>query len=593
MAKPKRTRDAEKPAATTTTSAHLAAGWIGAALFALTFALYLPSLGHGFIELYDDNIYVTANPQVLEGLHLKNVYWAFTTLANANWHPVTMLSHMLDVQLFGVDPRWHHFTNLLFHSAATALLFLLLMRLTGARWPSALVAALFAVHPMHVESVAWIAERKDVLSAFFWFLATLLYVRYTEQPSLRRYVPMAICFVLGLLSKPMLVTLPCTLLLLDYWPLRRATVEKLSDLFSPANLKLLVEKIPLFVLTLIAAIATVVAQAASGAVADTASLPILVRLANAAVAYATYVVKTIWIADYAVIYPHTKSFPPLWQLLGALLLLGAVTALALWQARPRPHLLVGWLWFLGTLVPVIGIVQVGFQSMADRYHYIPSIGLFIIFAWGIVLPLGRLLGKPVAITCAVMVLLSMTLAMRLQLGYWRDDEALFRRAVEVTENNFTASYNLGAALMRQGRFDEAEPHLAEAARLDPENRQSRQALANALYAQRKLGPALERFREVEALEPGLGVPSHTMGMILETLGRPDEAAEMFKRAEADFRALIQKKADDPAAHLNLGMLLNHLGRKEEARDHFREVLRLKPEMLSPEERALAEGAPPA
>lgn len=592
MAKPKHTKDIEK---TTTTPARapLAAGWIGAALFVLTFTLYLPSLSHGFIELYDDNIYVTANPQVLEGLHLKNVYWAFTTLANANWHPVTMLSHMLDVQLFGVDPRWHHFTNLLFHSAATVLLFLLLLRLTGARWSSALVAALFAVHPMHVESVAWIAERKDVLSAFFWFLATLLYVRYTEQPSLRRYVPMTICFALGLLSKPMLVTLPCTLLLLDYWPLRRATVDKLSDLFSPANLKLVAEKVPLFILTLIASVATIVAQAASGAVADTASLPILVRLANAAVAYATYVVKTIWIADYAVIYPHTNYFPPLWQVLGAVLLLGAITALALWQARRRPHLLVGWFWFLGTLVPVIGIVQVGFQSMADRYHYIPSIGLFIIFAWGVVLPLSRLLGKPVAITCAVMVLLSMTLAMRLQLGYWRDDESLFRRAVEVTDNNFTASYNLGAALMRQGRFDEAEPHLAEAARLDPENRQSRQALANALYAQRKLGPALERFREVDALEPGLGVPSHTMGMILESLGRTGEAAEMFKRAETEFRALLEKSPEDIGANLNLGMLLHHLGRTDEARGHYGEVLRLKPEMLSPEERALAEGAPPA
>src|SRR5882724_477097 len=347
----------------------------------VTFGIYAQVIGHRFIT-FDDPTYIKDNPMVNRGVTLAGLAWAFTTFYAGNWHPLTWIAHMIDGQLFGVIAGGHLLVNALIHAANTLLLFWFLLRTTHARWSSALVAALFALHPLHVESVAWASERKDTLSTFFGLLSLIAYVRYAEAPSIRRYAWVAIMLALGLLAKPMLVTWPFVMLLLDYWPLQRFQKSEVRRQRSVLR-GLVVEKIPLFALVAVSAVVTSVAQSHLGAMRTFTEFPIAPRLSNALVSYAKYLLLAFWPNDLAVFYPFARTGIPAWQIIGAALLLIAITAFCFFQRKIRPYLIVGWLWFLGTLVPVIGLVQVGAQTMADRYFYIPSIGLFILVVWGL------------------------------------------------------------------------------------------------------------------------------------------------------------------------------------------------------------------
>jgi len=555
---------------------------IAFALFALTLAVYWPVLNHQFIDQYDDGQYVTENAEVQQGITFSSVRWALTASVSSNWHPLTILSHMLDVELYGLNPWGHHLTNILLHATATVLLFFLLYSLTDSPWPSALVAALFALHPMHVESVAWIAERKDVLSACFWFLTTLAYVRYVRKPGLRRYWPVLLLYALGLMAKPMLVTLPFTLLLLDFWPLGRCTFDLDAEGPLRNNLALIVEKTPLFALALTSSIVTFVLQYTTHAVSDLESLPLRVRLANALVSYVAYIVKLTWLTDYAVIYPHTYSAPPKWQLLIAAVILVGVTVTVLWLAMRCPYLLVGWLWYLGTLVPVIGIVQVGSQAMADRYSYIPSIGLFIMLAYSVMPHANQRTYARLIAASSIGLILAIVVATRFQLEHWRNSEVLFRHALAVTKNNATANYALGDYLAEEGRLDEAEEYVAEAMRLHPHFVPGYKTLGLVRLAQGKYASAYESFEELERLEPENGSVHYTMGIILEKMRKPEEATHKFERAAALFREALAQAPDDASVMFNLATALDKLGKRDEALPIYREALRLRPDLLPPD-----------
>lgn len=439
-------------------------------LAALTFAAYFSVLSNGFVS-YDDGKYVTENPHLRAGLSTDTVVWAFTTFRASNWHPLTWLSHAFDVQLYGMNPLGHHLTSLLLHIANVVLLYWLLFRMTTSPWKSAFVAALFAVHPLHVESVAWVAERKDVLSTFFWMLTMLAYVRYAESPSAGCYLPVIILFAIGLLAKPMLVTLPLVLLLLDYWPLRRGPI-----------LGRLTEKIPLLVLAAGSCVVTFVAQRSGGSVADLGRFTLAERIGNALVSYVTYIGKAFWPSKLACFYPHPGSGLPAWQpILAAVGLIG-FTGIVIKLSVRRPYLLTGWLWYLVALVPVIGFVQVGFQAMADRYTYIPLIGIFVMIAWGIPESMGACEYEGVSarkrpparsrplrhsqtrtpthshtLLAATAALVLAVLAWRtsVEVRYWHDEVTLFERALAVTHGNYVAHNNLGRALADQRQIGRA------------------------------------------------------------------------------------------------------------------------------------------
>jgi tetratricopeptide (TPR) repeat protein len=432
---------------------------------------------HQFV--FDDLGFISRNSVVKDGLTWNGFTWAFTTQLMGIWHPVTWLSHMVDCQLFGVDPAGHHLMNLFFHLANTFLLFLLLLFCTKAEWPSFIVAALFAIHPLHVESVAWVAERKDLLSAFFWLLTMWAYVGYVRHPGLRRYALVLIGFCLGLMAKPMLVTLPLVLLLWDYWPLRRwapqgaaaaETGQPVGDLPYPRiSLKRLVwEKIPLLILVVLFSLVTVYAQKAGAMVVSLANIPLGARISNALVAYVSYLGKTVAPINLTVLYPHPGNTIPGWQALGAGLGLALLSWMIIRQALRYPYLLVGWLWFLGTLVPVIGLVQVGTQAMADRYTYIPLIGLFIMAAWGMADLLARWrCPKFLLPLVAGVMIVVLGIVARFQVGHWRNAVSLFQHTLSVTQNNLLIQVALGEALYSRGEVDQALVHFQEAFRLDP------------------------------------------------------------------------------------------------------------------------------
>ncbi len=463
---------------------------MGIALALITFAVYWPVLRHGFVS-YDDQPYVTENVHVQAGLTKASVIWAWSTFHASNWHPVTWLSHILDCQMHGLKAGGHHFTSLLIHVANVVLLFAVLRRMTGAMWRSAVVAALFAWHPLHVESVAWVAERKDVLSTLFWLLTMAAYASYVESQRRRpgaklqiqgRYILALLFFALGLLSKPMVVTLPLVLLLLDYWPLHRITFSAARNAQGkegsetrgpPAGLtwrELVMEKTPFLVLTVLSCIVTLVAQRAGGALASTGVVPPALRLTNAVVSYVRYVEKIFWPQKLAVFYPLPTAWP--WELVAAAaVFLAAVSIAAIVERRRRPYLCVGWFWFVGTLAPVIGLVQAGLQAMADRYTYVPSIGLFIVAAWG-----GAELaakwspGKwaPAAVASAAALTGCLVLT-HIQLQYWKDSVVLFQHALAVTGPNSVACINEGAALAAQGALAEGITQLREGIQLNPDN----------------------------------------------------------------------------------------------------------------------------
>jgi tetratricopeptide (TPR) repeat protein len=549
------------------------------ALALVTAALYWPITRNGFVN-FDDDQYVVGNTHVTTGLTWSNVVWAFTTGEAANWHPLTWMSHMLDCNLYQLNPGGHHLTNLLFHVANTLLLFLLLNQMTGATWRSAFVAAFFAWHPLHVESVAWASERKDTLSTFFWLLTLMAYAQYvkcnkwrvtsdkavalpgTRHPALF-YALALIFFACGLMSKPMVVTLPFVLLLLDFWPLNRIQNSE----FRIQNLKiLLLEKIPFFILAAAGSAVTFLVQKTAGAMWATSWAT---RLENVVLAYVRYISKLFWPQDLAIVYSYPNRWPALLAV-GAALLLLTWTALSVYRARQYPYLPVGWFWFLGTLVPTIGLVQVGAQSIADRYTYIPSIGFFIVVVWG-ACDLARRWpekGKflPLAGGLALIGCLGVT---TIQIGYWQDSEKLFLHAIEVTTDNYVAENCLGKAFEKEGRNDRALVLYTDAVKIAPHYPQSQFNLAICLLAFGKTNEALEHLRAAAALEPHDPDIQYDLGVYFSQHGSPDDAARGFQAALAD-------RPDFPEAQTALGLLLVHQEKIAEAIPHFAVTVRLKP-----------------
>ncbi len=532
---------------------------IAVVLAVLTFVAFHGVLGSSFVH-YDDDRYVTDNPHVQRGLTVESVRWAFTTTAAANWHPVTWLSHMLDVTLFDLDAGKHHGSSLLLHVANVVLLFLLLRRMTGATWRSAYVAALFAVHPLHVESVAWIAERKDVLSTLFWLLTTAAWLRYVESRKPAFYAAMLVLYAAGLMAKPMLVTLPFTLLLLELWPLRR-------DIELAASVR---EKGPLFALSVASCIVTFVAQRAGGALQGFEDLSLAERVANAPWAAVLYLYKTFVPLRLAFFYPHPHLQLASTPVLVALLLLAGATTLVVSLRKRASYLTFGWFWYLGTLVPVLGLVQVGGQAMADRYTYVPLIGIFVAITWEGARILDHFTHKKWMIACAVIgpfVLLRMTVP---QVRTWTDDLTLFDHAVNVTRDNWLAHNNLGLALFDRGRTDEAIVHYRKAQRIAPGSRMVLGNLALALATQGDDQDAIDTYEQALAIDPEDPVLHFQLARALARTGRADEALSEYTDA-------LRLRPAYPEAHDNLANLLAARGRTAEAIGHYEEALRLQPD----------------
>jgi len=551
-----------------------------AVLALLVLSIYGQVGGYSFVG-FDDSLYVYKNVVVQEGLTKGGVKWAFTTFHASNWHPLTWLSHMADVELFGIDIGWHHRVNVLFHLLNTVMLFLVLSQMTGGVWQSAFVAALFAVHPLHVESVAWIAERKDVLSTLFWILTMGAYLRYVRRPCIGRYFPVMILFTMGLMCKPMLVTLPFVLLFLDWWPLGRVTSADSSDFPSPWGSKskifrLVLEKVPLLGLSAISSIITFLAQSSGEAVEPLDSLPLQWRIPNALVSYVTYLWKMIWPSSLAVFYPHpasTQGGIPLWAIAGGILLLGGFSFIVLWQRRQRPYLAMGWFWYLGTLVPVIGLVQVGNQAMADRYTYVPLIGLFIAIAWGIpnLFPRGRIRRLILGVLGGSVVVALSVVAWN-QTGYWRDSVTLFSRAVTVTENNWLAWNNLGAAYDKLGQPRQAILYYREALRIKPNFVMAWNNLGLAYHALGQDQQALVCYQEALKFKPDYVDVWNNLGVTYNYLGQSQQAINYYREA-------LRIKPDYAEAWNNLGAAYDKLGQPQQAMIHYREALRIKPDYV--------------
>lgn len=505
--------------------------FIAGGLAALTLALYAPVRGHGFVS-FDDPLYVTANPNVRGGLSFEGLRNAFAKIVAGNWQPLTVLSHQLDVELFGLNPGAHHLINALFHAANTAVLFLVIYHATGTAGRSAAVAALFAAHPLHVESVAWISERKDVLSTLFWLMTMGAYLRYVQRPSARHYAVVVVLFTLGLLAKSMLVTLPFVLLLLDAWPLRRVSLESAgAAAWGRAWRPRVVEKAPLFALALVFSLIALYSQRRSGAIAPAEQFPILVRVANAVVAYVVYLRGTIWPVGLAVYYPHEGAAIIDWRPVAAGGLLAAVTAIV-WRMRATaPYAVVGWLWYLGTLVPVVGLVQIGLQSHADRYTYVPLIGVFLAAVWGAAdLLLFFRANKSVAAVGFACVIAACAGLTRMQLAHWKDTETLFRRALVAAGESYTAHMNLGLALAERGEWVEATEHLRRAAALNPNAADAWFNLAGVSYLQGRYEEAVGYYRRVLAIHPQDDDAMARLALSLKALGRAHEAAQAAEEA---------------------------------------------------------------
>lgn len=528
---------------------------------------------------FDDGLYITENIHVQKGLTIEGLIWAFTSFHAANWHPMTWFSHMLDCELYGLNPMGHHWTNIQLHMANTLLLFLILQMMTGAIWRSAFVAGLFALHPLHVESVAWVAERKDVLSTFFWLLTMLAYLRYVKKPVLIRYFMVLLFFVLGLMSKPMLVTLPFVLLLLDLWPLGRFRFEhnRLSQSsgktcfdFKGAS-RLIVEKIPFFILVVISCSLTFFAQKGGGALVPLASLSLKTRIANALISYVSYVFKAIWPGNLAVYYPYPADTFPVWQICGAALLIVSVFCGAICLLRQYRYVAVGLFWYFGTLIPVIGLVQVSDQAMADRYTYIPLTGLFIIVAWGVSDLLVKWHYQKIFLgVSAVIILSALTVCTFFQASHWRNTITLFKNAVKVTENNYKALNNLGAALIDKGKPDEALLYFAEALRINPQKTDARNNLANVLSAQGKLDEAVSHYKEAIRINPEHADAHYNLANVLSAQRKLDEAVLHYKEA-------IEINPEYAKAYYHLGNILINQKKVKEAMFHFAEAIRINPD----------------
>ena len=553
-----------------------------AGLAIVTFAVYWPVHNHQFVY-YDDNVYVTENQTIHSGPTWQNIKWAFTTGYASNWHPLTWLSLMLDSELFSVKPGPMHLVNVLFHVANTILLFIVLSRMTKGQWQSAFVAGLFALHPLHVESVAWVAERKDVLSTLFWLLTMLAYARYAERSSASRYIVVLVLFATGLLVKPMLVTLPFVLLLLDYWPLGR--------LFNPkfSTARLLLEKVPLIVLTVVSSVVTFVVQQKSGAMSDIYHLRFNERIINAIVSYLTYIGKMIWPTQLAVLYPHPVNTIPVSRavIYGTILVL--ITIFFVCYCRRYKYLIVGWLWYFGTLVPVIGIVQVGSQAMADRYTYIPLIGLFVIIAFGATeLLKERPFGKIALGVLAGISLSACAVVTSNQLKYWKDSLSLFEHTLNIIEGSYVMQNNYANILNDLGRPKGAAAQLSEALKLLPNSPGIHINYGNALREIGRLDEAIEHYKIAVTLNPDFTLAHYNLGLALAAKGDYEGAIEQY-------RLYAGTSVDVADIHQGLGEQLAKEGKADDAVSQFQKALIVKPdsaEVLSNFGYALAQSGKP-
>jgi Tfp pilus assembly protein PilF len=542
----------------------VSSGWIRfivcGAIVALTWIVFGQTLGHEFIN-FDDPLYVSENPQIQAGLNWRNVVWAFTHVHSNNWHPVTTMSHMLDCQLFGLKPGPHHFVNVLLHSATAVLVLLLLEQMTGALWSSAFVAAVFAIHPLHVESVAWISERKDVLSGLFFVLTLLAYVGYARKPGVARYVTLSILFVCGLLSKPMLVTLPLVLLLLDYWPLKR--FER-TGIF-----KLVLEKIPLLALSIAAAVATLIAQNQGIGLVRLKLVPLSWRITNALAAFVVYIWQTVWPVNLATLYPHPGRLL-VWESASAGAFLAVVTVVAFLLRKRQPYLITGWLWYLIMLLPVIGLIQVGSQAHADRYTYLPQIGLCVAATWSVIDLTRRFRWRR---ECCSMVgpIIIAALAWRawVQTSYWQDTERLWNRAFAVTGRNDLAHFGYGEFLLKQHRLDDAIAQFQIVLMAHPAEPDANFQIGSAFMEKGELDLAARHFERTLKVEPENLEAETNFANALMSLGRTEEAVDHY-------RNVVRHQPSSALGHYNLAVGLHRLGHLPEAIVHYKEALAIDP-----------------
>jgi tetratricopeptide (TPR) repeat protein len=579
------------------------------ALALATLAVYWQVCNYDFIK-YDDDVYVTDNYHVTSGLSVPNIRWAFTTPHAGNWLPLTWLSFMLDCQLFGPNPGWMHLVNLLLHIANTLLLFAVLKKMTGSLWPSAFVAALFALHPLHVESVAWITERKDVLSTLFLLLTLAAYVSYVRHRGMVRYLLTVLLFASGLLAKPMLVTLPFLLLLLDYWPLERFAVPRAVKTAAIPDrrrvlYRIIIEKIPFFVLSAVSSVITFIVQKGSGAVLDVNTLSLQKGVANAFLSYAKYIGKMFWPQNLAVFYPLDIADIPLWQIVLCVLLLLVISIFAVRFGRKHRYLPVGWFWFVGTLIPVIGLVQSGAQSLADRYTYISLTGLFIIIAFGA----DRLTAKwnyrkYFLSLLAAVVLGAASVCTSLQLKFWQNSITLFQRAVDVTSNNFLIYNNFANVLGKMGKLNQSLEYLNKALALRPNSAEIHNNLGNAFRELGKVDQAIEHYKEAVKYKPDLADAHFNFGVALSKKGNFNEAVAEYQKALAIdpvnsdalsefgfiyaqqgkldqavdcYNKAIVIEPDNIIAHGRLGLALAEQGKFDDAIREFRTVLKARPD----------------
>lgn len=526
-------------------------------LVAVIVAVYWPVYKYDFVK-YDDNTYVTDNINVQTGLNWKSFHWAFASAGYAsNWHPVTWLSHMLDYRFFKDWAGGYHIENVLFHILNTLILFYILNRMTAAIWPSAFVAAAFALHPLHVESVAWIAERKDLLSTFFWLLTMWAYICYVERPGFKWYLASLVLFILGLMSKPMLVTIPFVLLLLDYWPLER----KFSKI-------LIIEKIPFFICSLASCTVTFLVQRKGGAMSNIELFGPAIRMNNAVAAYVMYIAKMIWPSRLAVLYPHPGNSLSTTKVIICALLLVLITICFVYLGRRRKFLAVGWLWYLGTLVPVIGLVQVGSQAMADRYTYIPLTGLFIIIAWGAKEIIPERLNKNIILTwLAVIALIVSAAAASRQLRYWKNSLTLFGHTLQVTKNNYFILSNYATYLSELGRFDQAIERFGEALEIKPDSSEVHNNLGSALLKIGSTQQAIEHFKLAIKYKPGLSQAYCNLAGALKGQRQYEEAVSYYQQA-------IKIKPNYVSAWLDLAITFNELKNFDRAIECFNKVLEI-------------------
>ncbi len=557
---------------------------------------------------FDDDLYISENSQVQAGLSVEGVIWAFSSFSSANWHPLTWLSHMLDYELYGLNPMGHHWTNLQLHMANALLLFFLFFKMTRAFWQSAFVAALFALHPLHVESVTWVAERKDVLSTFFGMLAIWSYYRYIKNPHIINYLLIMLFLSFGLMAKPMLVTLPFVLLLLDFWPLERFNYNpsQQHSISSKRFIRLVWEKMPLFVIVSISVVLTFMAQHRGGAVGSLKYFPIKMRISNALVSYVRYIGKAIWPQKLSVFYPY-PDFIPAWQTIGAALMIVGVCCLAVRYSKQYPYIAVGLFWYLGTLVPVIGLIQAGSQAMADRYTYIPLIGIFIIVAWGVwdLFEKWRR-RKEILAVAAVIILSILTVRTYFQVSHWKNAITVFENAVRVTEKNYTAYnnlgtaygkknnydkaissynkalnikpdytaalFNIGTAFMAKGNFDKAVSYFNRTLKIDPKYINVHNNLGDIFFSRRKFDKAYFHFNEILKIDPEYADAHSNLANVLTAQERLDEAVFHYKQA-------LRIKPDHTDAHYNFGTLLVRQKKIDQAVVHFAEAIKIDPDYV--------------